>query len=503
MLTGLLTGNIGDTIGTTVPGSIRGDRESTPLFENGGRVLVARIKLNRGDSSEPSRSRKARNIFVVGALTLVSTIGGVVAANNAVSDPAPGQNLTICHRTNSNTNPYVIESPNINATGLHGGHITHTGPIWDPTLKSKHIKWGDIIPAFDYTDKGGITQHFPGLNDDAEGAQILANGCNIPNTVVPGTPTVTQSVCNSDHNATVPDITLPTTPGITYTTNPPAPYFAGEGDVVITATADAPANWFQSPGTGGWSFVDQTHETFTVHIDAAPNCKTTVVPENPTVVQSVCAGDPASPTVPTITLATTAGITYTTDKSAPFSTGEVVVVTAHANSGAGDQFVSPAPAGWTFVNATTETFTVTLDDAPDCTAPASGVTPTAPTLTEPSCVGDPSQLVPPSLTLPSGPSGVTYSASVAGPYAGGQSVTITATADATHTFSSPGMNGWTFVDSQHETLLVAFDASPTCSGKLADTGVNSRQLIEGGSIILLFGLGFQFLSMGMRRRPTA
>ena len=87
--------------------------------------------------------------------------------------------------------------------------------------------------------------------------------------------------------------------------------------------------------------------------------------------------------------------------------------------------------------------------------------------------------------------------------ADGQSVTVTATSDGTHEFSAPGVGGWTFVDAHHETFAVTFDANPTCSGDLANTGVNSVQLGEIGGIVLLFGFGLQFLSMGMRRRPNA
>jgi hypothetical protein len=87
--------------------------------------------------------------------------------------PDPNQvvdKVTICHRTNANTNPYVINEPDAN--GDVDGHADHTGPVWNPTLKPQHIKWGDIIPPF--TFDGGT---FPGLNWTVEGQAIYENDC--------------------------------------------------------------------------------------------------------------------------------------------------------------------------------------------------------------------------------------------------------------------------------------------------------------------------------------
>src|SRR5262249_49478835 len=82
---------------------------------------------------------------------------------------------TICHRTNSNTNPYVIETVDIASSGhLKGGHDTeHEGPVWNPSLKADKIEWGDIIPAYTYEDFS-----YPGQNMD-EGGAILEAGCEV------------------------------------------------------------------------------------------------------------------------------------------------------------------------------------------------------------------------------------------------------------------------------------------------------------------------------------
>ncbi|MCU1590843.1 MAG: domain containing protein [Frankiales bacterium] len=83
--------------------------------------------------------------------------------------------VTICHATNSNANPYVEITPDVDSIVKKSGHDSHEGPIWDPTLKASHTTWGDIIPAFDY-DKGNAVGSYPGKNMPA-GAAILANHC--------------------------------------------------------------------------------------------------------------------------------------------------------------------------------------------------------------------------------------------------------------------------------------------------------------------------------------
>jgi uncharacterized repeat protein (TIGR01451 family) len=98
---------------------------------------------------------------------------------------ATGQSVAICHATNSETNPYIAESPAINSSGafiglLAGGHNGHTGPIWVPGDKAAKITWGDIIPAYTYAP---TSFSFLGLNWPA-GQAILDNGCKIP--VTPG-----------------------------------------------------------------------------------------------------------------------------------------------------------------------------------------------------------------------------------------------------------------------------------------------------------------------------
>jgi hypothetical protein len=116
----------------------------------------------------------------LGAVCAVALVGGSLAVfATSAGAVVVVDKVTICHRTNSNSNPYVEITPDV--AGVLDGHAGHAGPVWDPTLKAQHIKWGDIIPPFDYQD-GDSVAHFDGLNWPA-GQAILENGC-----VPPGPP---------------------------------------------------------------------------------------------------------------------------------------------------------------------------------------------------------------------------------------------------------------------------------------------------------------------------
>jgi predicted outer membrane repeat protein len=103
-----------------------------------------------------------------------------------------------------------------------------------------------------------------------------------------------------------------------------------------------------------------------------------VTPQNPAVSQSVCSN--GSPTAPTLIDANTTGIAYNNSPSGPYSGGQSVGVTAMAQTGY--QFVA-APAGWTFVDSTHETFNVTFNATPNCTQQIANfsATPANPTYT--------------------------------------------------------------------------------------------------------------------------
>ncbi len=87
--------------------------------------------------------------------------------------------VTLCHGTNSATNPYVKITVSVDAAGTfkdngNGDHAQHTGPVATSEavangLKDDKIQWGDIIPAGDYNTA---------VNWTAEGQAIFNNDCN-------------------------------------------------------------------------------------------------------------------------------------------------------------------------------------------------------------------------------------------------------------------------------------------------------------------------------------
>jgi uncharacterized repeat protein (TIGR01451 family) len=87
---------------------------------------------------------------------------------------AVGQSVDICHGTDSQSNPYIQESPAIDSSGyLAGGHDGHVGPLWYPGIPKKPA-WGDIIPAYTYAP---ANFSYPGLNWTTAGQAIYNNGC--------------------------------------------------------------------------------------------------------------------------------------------------------------------------------------------------------------------------------------------------------------------------------------------------------------------------------------
>jgi hypothetical protein len=122
------------------------------------------------------RCRQAATGFVAGAAVaaLVSVV--VVPMSAHATQPDPTHKVTLCHATDSYTNPYVEITVDVAAV-LNGGHGNHVGPVFDPTLTSQP-KWGDIIPAFDL----GPGEQYPGMNLTPDGQAILDAGCQVTTT---------------------------------------------------------------------------------------------------------------------------------------------------------------------------------------------------------------------------------------------------------------------------------------------------------------------------------
>lgn len=446
-----------------------------------------------GSEEQPSLSPRIGRVWsTVGAVlvTAAATVGvSIVSTGPAVAATSIG----ICHASNSDNNPYISESPDFNSIVKNNGHGADTGPLWNPTLKDDHIKWGDIIPSFTYDDGSGPV-NYPGLNYGPEGQQVLANGCSIPAAVAPGTVSVTQSVCSAGV-ATVPTVAFPNTAGITYSV---APAPAAGTTVTVTATADAPANkpsyWFQAPAPAGWIYVDLTHTTTSITFAAAPGCVETVVPAVPTVTESVCVG--VTPSAPMLAFADLpAGVTYSVSPAGPFVPGQTVSVSATA--GVGSQFVEPAPAGWVFGESNLETFAVTFAAAPTCSSAAAVVVAADPVFTDPTCENGSATGASYLVYATTGVSYFVDSKSVTGQQSAvaGSSVTVDAVAEEGFALDGPAVFSHTF-----SSTPACHEPAAGAVAPLATTGAPVAPVALLGALALLIGAAFTI--GGTRRRRT-
>ena len=221
-------------------------------------------------------------------------------------------------------------------------------------------------------------------------------------------------------------MTPASTTGITYTVSPAPPNLPGQ-TVTVTATANTGSR-LVTPLPTGWTAVGANAQ-FTVTL-AAAGC-TTATPVNPVVVQATCSNGIV--TIPTVTPATTTGITYTLSPAAPYFAGQTVTVTATVNAG----FAWPAnmPAGWTRFSATTATFTVSLAAS---TCPVA--TPQNPSVVQATCTGG--VLHAPTVTAAT-TANITYAFDPAGPYTAGQTIAVIATVAQGFGWPATMPAGWT------------------------------------------------------------
>ncbi len=111
-------------------------------------------------------SRTSKLIALGAALALVGGTALAATAGAAGKD----HKVTLCHATDSYTNPYVQITVDYHSV-IQGGHGGHDGPIFDPVQPPK---WGDIIPPFDF----GPDAQYAGMNWTPDGQATLANGCS-------------------------------------------------------------------------------------------------------------------------------------------------------------------------------------------------------------------------------------------------------------------------------------------------------------------------------------
>lgn len=112
-------------------------------------------------------------VIIVGIMTAIN----IATASDAwATQPESGEHkVTICHRTNSASNPYTRNT--VDVASVNGekknDHSHHEGPVFDPEVHDQQNRgWGDIIPP--------VEGYNEGQNWNEAGQEIYNNGCEVP-----------------------------------------------------------------------------------------------------------------------------------------------------------------------------------------------------------------------------------------------------------------------------------------------------------------------------------
>ncbi|WP_269938289.1 InlB B-repeat-containing protein [Arthrobacter sp. HY1533] len=299
----------------------------------------------------------------------------------------------------------------------------------------------------------------PGPNGSASYTfTVTLNTLDCTVAATPVNPAVVQAVCTGPGTATTPTVTPAETAGISYSVSGTV---AQGSTVTVTATpqtgyALAPAaGWV--PGPNGSATY-----TFTVTLDTL-DCTVMATPVNPAVVQSVCTG-PGTATTPTLTFATTDGVSYSQD--VPATAGATVTVTATANSG----FKLQAADGWMLKEDGTATFTVEFGTL-DCTVVA---TPAVPTATQAVCTG-PGMATTPGADVPADTESISYS--MQGTAAQGSTVYVIAT--PAQGYALKAGSGWSLNEDGTASFRIEFDTVNCLVDATPETPTFAQQVCTG------------------------
>ncbi len=272
------------------------------------------------------------------------------------------------------------------------------------------------------------------------GGQETWNFCD--GTISLAQPTIIGNTC-VDGVYTLPSATFGPTDHVSY-----SHAYVAEGvndDFVVTASAvletgynwaqDQSSGWILDTGKGGGNYYQGVFQK------ASCESETGVTPVDPAVTQAVRT-DAGAVTPPSVTPATTEGITYTVDGEV--EQGSTVTVMATPNAG---RVLGPA-TGWTMRDDGSATFVVHLDAVED----EVNVTPEDPAVTQ-AVRTDAGAVTPPSVT-PTTTVGIAYT--VDGNVVSGGTVTVTATPDTGHVLGPA--TGWTMQEDGSATFTVDLDA---------------------------------------------
>lgn len=163
--------------------------------------------------------------------------------------------VTICHRTNSATNPYtkitVSEEAVDGVAGNSGNEADHFGEHQGPiasseavaqALKDDKIEWGDIIPP--------VGEH-SGLNWTTIGQAMLNNDCNYVTEVTPETPKKID-FCYDDKDK----IFVKSTEGVIYKVNgvKTSGWVLYEGKALVVTAEAVPGYVLKERAAATWTF---------------------------------------------------------------------------------------------------------------------------------------------------------------------------------------------------------------------------------------------------------
>ena len=394
-------------------------------------------------STTTSRSRAS--LALATALALVAAMF-MLGAPTASATPSPS--VVICHATNSQNNPYTRNRVNTSSVDEEGnrflnGHGDHTGPVW---FKGITVKWGDIIPAFTYTNpKTQVVTNFPGYNLTKEGLAILENGCK----GAPEEPVeivefdLTGSECQVGEAGDFATLTVTnlqnSTESIDFTLDGPGSA-ARFGNGLLPGSNEQ----FTIPKSefGTWVLsVDgqEATESVTLTIEGCPSdVVPPVTPQAPTFVEATCTAlDGAAVQVPKNTDAMTYKVSGTPEP------GATVTVKATANEGY--TIAEGATTEWVHIYKTV----AELNCPPPAAVPAA-VTP--PTFTNATCEA------PASMSIPADTAQIDYI--TVGTATPGTTVTVTAKPVGNVVLTGYPTGGWSFT----------FAAAPTnCDSTVGGT----------------------------------
>ena len=184
------------------------------------------------------RMNKVLIVLVSAALLASGFYAAAAVAGNHGSTKSG--HVTICHRTGSHHNPYVVISPS--TAGVYHGHYSQHNEHAVFPNEASDGKWGDIIPPFQYN---GVTYS---LNWNADGQAIWSNGCRIVTgggtSSTTGTTTTTTGSTTTTESTTIVTstgaTTTVTTPGSTVTVTTPGSTVTVTTPVTTTAPFTPP-----------------------------------------------------------------------------------------------------------------------------------------------------------------------------------------------------------------------------------------------------------------------